>query len=88
MTMNGADLARLRELATKFDGDATQLQGVITSLQTACTDSGGYWTGNKADSFRTEWEGLKPTFDRFVETLQEAGRAARTNADNIDQVTN
>ncbi|MGP3985940.1 WXG100 family type VII secretion target [Streptomyces sp. 3N207] len=86
--MNGADLQQLRDLAGKFDGDATTLQGLITSLQSACNNSGGYWKGGKADQFRTEWEGLKPTFDRFVQTLQDAGSAARTNADNIDQATN
>ncbi|MBO8187173.1 MULTISPECIES: WXG100 family type VII secretion target [Streptomyces] len=88
MGMNGADLERLRELAGKFDGDANTLQGLITSLQSACNDSGGYWTGGKAQQFRSEWEGLKPTFDKFVETLREAGTAARTNADNIDHATN
>jgi WXG100 family type VII secretion target len=87
MALTGADVARLRELASKFDGDANQLQGIITSLQTACGGSHDYWVGGNANKFRTEWEGLKPTFDKFVETLRDAGRAARTHADNQEQVS-
>ncbi|WP_428815054.1 WXG100 family type VII secretion target [Streptomyces albus subsp. chlorinus] len=86
--MNGADIERLRELGGKFDGDAGQLESLISSLQSACNDTHGYWKGGKADRFRSEWESLKPTFDKFVQTLRDAGQACKTNADNVNAATN
>ncbi|WTW92477.1 WXG100 family type VII secretion target [Streptomycetaceae bacterium NBC_01309] len=88
MPIQGADLAQLRELAAKFDGQAGQLEGIIADLQNATRTSGEFWKGGKADTFRTEWDGVKPLFDRFVQTLRDAGQAARTNADNIERATN
>lgn len=88
MGMNGADIAKLRDLSGKFKGDADTLATLVSSLQTACTESQSYWTGGKAESFRSEWESLKPKFETFVQTLRDAGEATKTNADNIDSVTN
>jgi WXG100 family type VII secretion target len=88
MSMNGADIERLRTLAKKFNTEAGHLETLINHLQTATRDSEGYWKGGKANNFRSEWEQLKPTFDRFVKTLHDAHDAANTNADNIDRATN
>lgn len=87
MAIQGADLAQLRDLATKFDSDAAELEALVARLQSATGASGEYWKGGRADSFRSDWEGLKPTFDKFVQTLRDAGQAARTNADNIERAT-
>ncbi|MCW2875897.1 WXG100 family type VII secretion target [Actinacidiphila oryziradicis] len=88
MAMNGADIAQLRDLAKKFNTDADTLNTLITALQSATQSSNGYWTGGKANNFRSEWSSLKPTFDKFVQTLKDASSAANTNADNIDRATN
>ncbi|WP_416979296.1 WXG100 family type VII secretion target [Streptomyces sp. T028] len=85
--MSGADIPLLRELAGKFDTQAGQLQDLISVLQAATTGSTDYWKGGKADQFRSEWDSLKPTFDKFVQTLTDAGQATKINADNIERAT-
>jgi len=87
MSIHGADIQQLRDLAKKFDTEAGQLSGLIGRLQSATGSSDGYWKGPAADRFRNEWTNLKPTFDKFVETLNQASKAASTNADNVEAAT-
>lgn len=67
----GADLTRLRELSKTFNRKATDLQALIKALQSATSDSTGYWKGPKADRFRDDWQEVKPTFEKWVTTLNE-----------------
>jgi WXG100 family type VII secretion target len=83
----GADLAALRGLAGKFDNDAGTLNGLIQGLNSDTSASEDIWRGPGADRFRGEWRDLKPTLDRFVQTLQEAAKAIRTSADNVEAAT-
>ncbi|MGW9390344.1 WXG100 family type VII secretion target [Streptomyces diastaticus] len=71
----GADLTRLRELSKTFNRKATDLQTLIKALQSATSDSTGYWKGPKADRFRDDWQEVKPTFEKWVTTLNEAGKS-------------
>ncbi|MFF8399437.1 MULTISPECIES: WXG100 family type VII secretion target [Streptomyces] len=83
----GADLTQLRELSKLFGKKATDLQGLIKALETATSRSSGYWKGPKADRFRNDWHDVKPTFDKWVDTLNEASKSANTSADNIERAT-
>ncbi|MFC7468762.1 WXG100 family type VII secretion target [Actinomadura keratinilytica] len=73
----GADLTRLRELSKTFNRKATDLQALIKALQSATSDSTGYWKGPKADRFRDDWQEVKPTFEKWVTTLNEAASPRR-----------
>ncbi|MFF7450638.1 MULTISPECIES: WXG100 family type VII secretion target [unclassified Streptomyces] len=83
----GADLGRLRDLSKLFNRKATDLQALIKALETATTESTSYWKGPKADRFRDDWHDVKPTFDKWVTTLNEASKSANTSADNIERAT-
>ncbi|UYM24156.1 WXG100 family type VII secretion target [Streptomyces albus] len=83
----GADLTRLRELSKTFNRKATDLQALIKALQSATSDSTGYWKGPKADRFRDDWQEVKPTFEKWVTTLNEVSKSAQTSADNIERAT-
>ncbi len=83
----GADLARLRDLSKLFSRKAGDLQALIKALESATNESTGYWKGPKADRFRDDWHGVKPTFDKWVDTLNEASKSANTSADNIERAT-
>lgn len=83
----GADLGRLRELAAHFDRDGGTLNGLIQGLNRDTTSSADMWKGPAADRFRDEWAQLRPTLDKFVQTLHEASKAVRANADNIEAAT-
>lgn len=83
----GADLGRLRDLSKLFSRKATDLQALIKALESATTESTGYWKGPKADRFRDDWHDVKPTFDKWVDTLNEASKSANTSADNIERAT-
>ncbi len=61
--------------------------GADQALQSATSDSTGYWKGPKADRFRDDWQEVKPTFEKWVTTLNEAGKSAQTSADNIERAT-
>ncbi|MFE0962442.1 WXG100 family type VII secretion target [Streptomyces fungicidicus] len=83
----GADLTRLRELSKTYARKAHDLQLLIKDLQTATADSTGYWKGPKADRFRDDWRDVKPTFEKWVDTLNEASKSANISADNIERAT-
>jgi WXG100 family type VII secretion target len=87
MTIHGADIQQLRDLSGKFKTEAGNLSTLISHLQTATTSSDAYWKGPAADRFRNEWSQLKPTFDKFVQTLHDAQKSASTNADNVEAAT-
>ncbi|MER5545797.1 WXG100 family type VII secretion target [Streptomyces sp. NPDC002589] len=83
----GADLKQLRDMAKLFSRKAHDLQALIKALDSSTTDSHSYWKGPKADRFRDDWHNVKPTFDKWVETLNDASKSANTNADNIERAT-
>jgi WXG100 family type VII secretion target len=87
MSIHGADITQLRDLSTKFYTEAGNLSTLIGHLHSATSSSESYWKGPAADRFRNEWSQLKPTFDKFVQTLHEAQKSAKKNSDNIDAAT-
>lgn len=87
MSIHGADIQQLRDLSSKFNTEAGHLSTLIGHLQSATSSSESYWKGPAADRFRNEWSQLKPTFDKFVQTLHDAQKSANTNADNVEAAT-
>jgi WXG100 family type VII secretion target len=87
MSMRGAEIERLRDLASDFREKAGELRGIISFLNSDAENSANYWKGPKADQFRNEWNEVKPTFDRFADSLDDAAKSADTNADNIEAAT-
>jgi WXG100 family type VII secretion target len=87
MSIHGADIQQLRDLSNKFTTEAGNLSTLVGHLQTATSSSDSYWKGPAADRFRNEWSQLKPTFDKFVQTLHDASKSAKTNADNVEAAT-
>ncbi|MFH8368628.1 WXG100 family type VII secretion target [Streptomyces sp. NPDC018031] len=85
--MRGAGLEQLKKLYQDFEKKSTELQTLIKTLNTETTSSTGYWKGPKANKFRDEWANVKPTFEKFVQTLSDASKAAKTNHDNIERAT-
>jgi WXG100 family type VII secretion target len=83
----GADLPKLRELSKLYGKKGDDLRVLISALQKATADSSSYWKGPKADRFRNDWADVKPTFDKWVDTLNEASKSANTSADNIERAT-
>jgi WXG100 family type VII secretion target len=83
----GADLQRLRELSSDFTKKATELRALVKFLDGKTSSSEGFWKGPKANQFRQEWTEVKPTFDKFADTLDSASKSASTSADNIERAT-
>jgi WXG100 family type VII secretion target len=83
----GADLQQLRALSKLFSQKASDLQGLISALQNNTSDSQNFWKGPKADQFREDWNNIKPTFDKWVDTLNDASKSTSTSADNIERAT-
>ncbi|MET7764464.1 WXG100 family type VII secretion target [Streptomyces sp. NPDC005355] len=83
----GASLEKLKSLSDDFDRKAGDLAALVKHLNTKTTTSDSYWKGPKANSFRDEWANVKPTFDKFVETLHQASKSAKQSHDNIERAT-
>lgn len=83
----GASLEKLKKLSDDFEKKAGILADLVKFLNTATTSSDSYWKGPKANAFRDEWSNVKPTFDKFVETLHQASKSAKTSHDNIERAT-
>ncbi|MCX4549027.1 WXG100 family type VII secretion target [Streptomyces sp. NBC_01387] len=74
-------------MASTFKGKSGDLHTLIKTLNSASSGSDGYWKGPKADRFRHDWESVRPTFEKWVETLMDASKSASTSADNIERAT-
>jgi WXG100 family type VII secretion target len=85
--LRGGQIEQMRQLASKFRSDAQTLQGLITSLNADTSNSTSIWTGPAADRFRGDWSSFKPTLDKLVAALEEAGSAIDKNAQNIEAAT-
>ncbi len=85
--LRGGQIEQMRQLAGKFRSDAQTLQSLIASLNADTGNSTAIWTGPAADRFRSDWAGFKPTLDKLVAALEEAGTAIDKNAQNIEAAT-
>jgi WXG100 family type VII secretion target len=85
--LRGGQIEQMRQLAGKFRGDAQTLQALIASLNADTSNSTAIWTGPAADRFRSDWAGFKPTLDKLVAALEDAGTAVEKNAQNIEAAT-
>ncbi|MGH3320753.1 MAG: WXG100 family type VII secretion target [Streptosporangiaceae bacterium] len=85
--MRGGQLEEMRNLARKFDNDGTQIHGLVQSLNSDTASSTSIWTGPAAERFRGDWESYRPTLNKLVESLHDAAKAVRVNADNIESAT-
>jgi WXG100 family type VII secretion target len=84
----GADITRLRDLASKFGDKAELLRTeIIQALGSACDESMDYWKGPGADRFREEYQTAKPTFEEFATALDTARESANNSAQNIQTAT-
>ncbi|MDH6698610.1 WXG100 family type VII secretion target [Streptomyces griseoviridis] len=83
----GADLQQLRELSKLYKQKAHDLQVLIKELDSRTASSQSIWKGPKAERFRQDWQDVKPTFSKWVDTLEEASKSSNTSADNIERAT-
>ncbi|MDT0439288.1 MULTISPECIES: WXG100 family type VII secretion target [Streptomyces] len=83
----GADLQQLRELSKLYKQKAHDLQVLIKELDSKTSGSQSIWKGPKAERFRQDWQDVKPTFSKWVDTLNEASKSSNTSADNIERAT-
>ncbi len=82
MTITGADIEKLRELATNFqDNWANELQDLRESIDARVTDSVNIWVGPDANNFRDEvWPEHRAHIDSAKEALIAAAATANANA--------
>ncbi|ASY33049.1 MULTISPECIES: WXG100 family type VII secretion target [unclassified Streptomyces] len=84
--MKGADTGQLRTLSKTFGHQHTNLHELITALNNATKTSPDYWKGPRADRFRDDWEQLRPTLSKFVDSLERARKETNSAAEANDQI--
>ena len=90
MPTTGAGIRCAREATRASTSGATWVPRdalIVKAQESATTESSSYWKGPKADRFRDDWHGVKPTFEKWVDTLNDASKSASTSADNIERAT-
>ncbi|MEM7340497.1 MAG: WXG100 family type VII secretion target [Actinomycetota bacterium] len=88
MTLSGADIDRLRDLAREIDRQTQRLQNLSRSARTQIAASGGFWEGDDARSFRHSWQSRHaPALDRCVAELTALAADVRGHADDQEQTS-
>ncbi|GAB3534376.1 hypothetical protein GCM10027403_10100 [Arthrobacter tecti] len=83
----GANVAQLRVLAMHFE-DAQERIHTLAGVVTARVNQPGYWGGDDADRFRTEWNNGHRTRLLSTQTLlSTAARDLRRNADEQERTS-
>lgn len=79
MAFIGNDPGQLRTLAAQLNGNADQIQNILTQLTSQLNNT--QWQGADASRFRSEWTGTHTAQLRAViNALHEASRTATQNA--------
>ncbi|HAM45219.1 MAG TPA: hypothetical protein DCM67_09415 [Propionibacteriaceae bacterium] len=82
----GANPSELRELATTFDAQSTDLLQWRAALGSRVKS--GLWVGPRADAFNRDWDGKHDQLLRAAsQFLVNAARSLRENADQQDQAS-
>jgi len=75
----GQNPDEVRELANLFDTKATDLEGVVSAINSKLGST--TWVGPDRTRFETDtWSTIQNNLNTIANTLREAGTAARTNA--------
>jgi hypothetical protein len=86
MAIWGADVAQLRNLGSKLQAGAAEIENQKSLLQRVLSDT--QWEGPDAIAFRGEWNGQHmSSLTHVAEALKEAGQKAGRNADEQDNAS-
>lgn len=89
MSFSGMDIAVVRDIARRLDGQAGQLEQVQRLVEAGIVDCQRSWRGPDVDRFAQEWNGrTRPSMCRLAAELRDLASAARRNADEQDRVSN
>jgi hypothetical protein len=86
MAIWGADVEQLRQLGSKLQNGANEIESQRNTL-TSFLDQVD-WRGPDADKFKEQWRGEHTTrLNQVAEALKEAGNRAKQNADQQSQTS-
>jgi uncharacterized protein YukE len=86
MAIWGADVEQLRNLGTKLQAGAAEIEQQRTNLSRVLDST--TWEGPDAKHFRSEWSGTHTSaLNQVVQALKDAGRKATQNANEQDQAS-
>ena len=81
MPFYGADVDQLKALSKALASGASLLTTRARELDSLITQ-GGYWQGQDAKRFASDWQGhLRPLLERTSRGIEEASKSVLTNAD-------
>ncbi|RAX17554.1 hypothetical protein DC347_06330 [Pseudarthrobacter sp. AG30] len=87
MAIWGADVEQLRQLGSKLQAGASEIETQKSTLTKLL--HGTDWKGPDADKFKSEWDGQHSTLlTKVAEALKEAGSKAKRNAEQQSQASN
>ena len=87
MAIWGADVEQLRQLGSKLQAGASEIETQKSTLTKLL--HGTDWKGPDADKFKGEWDGQHSTLlTKVAEALKEAGSQAKRNAEQQSQASN
>ena len=87
MAIWGADVEQLRQLGSKLQAGASEIETQKSTLTKVL--SGTDWKGPDADKFRGEWDSQHASnLKKVADALREAGDRAQKNAEQQQQASN
>ena len=86
MPITGMDIEAVRQLAVQMENNASQIEQLIGTL--TATLEGTEWIGPDRERFVGDWNNThKIQLTAVANSLRDAANAARSNADQQDQVS-
>lgn len=87
MVTDGADVARLRQLAAQLLGSGNQIDDVAASGSQQLTMLVDSWSGPDMEHFATTWPDVERSIAAASEMVRGMGRALQRNADQQDDAS-
>lgn len=80
---HGMDIATVRTIATRMDGQATAVGTVISQVDTLIQQAIDAWKGPDSAKFQSEWQShYRPQLVTLRNELNQLAGRAKTNATN------
>lgn len=85
---HGMDVGEVRNLATKLDGQSSEVEKVVTTVDGLISGMSAIWVGKDATDFAGWWNDQhKPALKKLQSHLAGLARAARHNAQEQEDVS-
>jgi WXG100 family type VII secretion target len=85
MTVIRIDTAQVESTGSQFISKRGELEALVSQAKSMMTTLQGQFTGTRAQRIFSEWEGMQPSLQSAIQTMEQAGTLLKRAATDFGQ---